>query len=79
MLSPNCVPLTILSFPPKSVVTPQEIKADFRKFLEEHDLSFTLELLADIAESVQADCEDESISWQLDSLLIRSLIPHIQH
>lgn len=79
MLSPNFVPLTILSSPPQSVVTPQEIKADLRRQLEEHDLSFTLELLADIAESVQADSEDESISWQLDSLLIRSIILHIQH
>jgi hypothetical protein len=79
MLSPNCVPLTILSSTPKSVVTPQEIKADLRLRLEEHDLSFTLELLADIAESVQADCEDESESWTLDSWMIRSIIPHILH
>ena len=52
MLSPNFVPLTDLSPAPKSV-TPQEIKADLRYRLQEHDLSFTLELLADIAESVR--------------------------
>jgi hypothetical protein len=78
MLSPNFVLLTILASAPKSV-TPQEIKADLRLRLEEHDLSFTLELLADIAESVQADCEDESESWTLDSWMIRSIIPHILH
>ena len=78
MLSPNFVPLTNLSSAPKSVVT-QEIKADLRYRLQEHDLSFTLELLADIAESVQADCKDESESWTLDSWMIRSIIPHILH
>ena len=59
MLSPNFVPLTDLSSAPKSV-TPQEIKADLIEVLKEHDLSFTLEALADIAESVQAESEDES-------------------
>mgnify|MGYP006354211661 FL=1 len=59
MLSPNFVPLTDLSPAPKSV-TPQEIKADLIEVLKEHDLSFTLEALADIAESVQAESEDES-------------------
>ena len=78
MLSPNFVPLTDLSSAPKSV-TPQEIKADLRYRLQEHDLSFSLQLLADIAESVQADCKDESESWTLDSWMIRSIIPHILH
>ena len=59
ILSPNFVPLTVLSSAPKSV-TPQEIKADLIEVLKEHDLSFTLEALADIAESVQAESEDES-------------------
>ena len=59
ILSPNFVPLTDLSSAPKSV-TPQEIKADLIEVLKEHDLSFTLEALADIAESVQAESEDES-------------------
>jgi hypothetical protein len=68
-----------LSSTPKSVVTPQEIEADLRDRLKEHDLSFTLQLLADIAESVQSDCEDESESWKLDSWMIRSIIPHILH
>jgi hypothetical protein len=62
-------------------VTSQELKAELRKFLSQYDLSFTLEVLADIADSASTNSadEDESISWKLDALLIRSMITHILH
>ena len=63
----------------KSLITREELKADLFDRLKEYDLSFTLEVLADIAGSIEPDCEDESESWFLDSLLIRSLIPYILH
>ena len=62
-------------------VTPQELKIELRELLQQHDLSTSIEVLADIADSASTNSEneDESISWQLDALLIRSLITHILH
>jgi hypothetical protein len=62
-------------------VTSQELKAELRDLLQQHDLSTSIEVLADIADSASTASanEDESISWQLDALLIRSMLTHIQH
>ena len=79
MLSQTFDPLTLLSSRNKSGVTHPEIKADLIARLKEHDLTFILELLVEIAESVEADCEYESESWTLDAWMIRSIIPHILH
>jgi hypothetical protein len=76
---PNAT-LIELHCPAKFGVTRQDIRNDLLDRLKEHDLSFILQLLADIAEEAgQIDSEDESESWLLDSLLIRTLVTHILH
>jgi hypothetical protein len=67
----------LLDAPVNGNTTDRDLKADLIAHLNEYDLTFTLEALADIAD--EAAKTNPGFAWAQDARLIRSIIPKIEN
>ena len=58
-------------------MTTEQLKAALIAYINEFDLSFTLEALADIADTAAAN--NPGLAFGQDARLIRSIIPKIEN